>query len=293
MTRRRWSRRTTASARNLFGHVLRGRLMRVVPRENEAINETWIADRDRFSYEGVYSADRLPTPHGARGDGELARDATGRARSTQRRPKACSDARRRQLGVLAQPLEHARGAVPARRAWRAGSGSANIDHRLRQRDFRDQAADPLFPGLGMPHRRGRHADALLVIGANLRREVPILAHRVRKAARSAARRSRSLNPARFDVPVPGEPRTLTAPPARPGRRISPRCWRRAAQAAGQPLPAHLAAAAGGRARRPTRTARSPQALASGERRAVWLGALAARHSALRRPARARRGARRS
>src|SRR5579863_1665700 len=47
---------------NLFGHVLRGRLMRVVPRENEAINEVWIADRDRFSYEGIYSADRLLRP---------------------------------------------------------------------------------------------------------------------------------------------------------------------------------------------------------------------------------------
>src|ERR1700748_2085342 len=47
---------------NLFGHVLRGKLMRVVPRDNEAINETWIADRDRFSYEAVYSADRIQRP---------------------------------------------------------------------------------------------------------------------------------------------------------------------------------------------------------------------------------------
>ena len=47
---------------NLYGHVLRGRLMRVVPRPNDAINETWIADRDRFSYEGIYSADRLEAP---------------------------------------------------------------------------------------------------------------------------------------------------------------------------------------------------------------------------------------
>ena len=52
---------------NLFGHVLRGRLMRVVPRENEAINEVWIADRDRFSYEGVYSQDRLLRPMHRRG----------------------------------------------------------------------------------------------------------------------------------------------------------------------------------------------------------------------------------
>ncbi len=47
---------------NIFGHVLRGRLMRVVPRPNEDINETWIADRDRYSYEGIYSADRLEAP---------------------------------------------------------------------------------------------------------------------------------------------------------------------------------------------------------------------------------------
>src|SRR5258708_12097270 len=47
---------------NLYGHVLRGRLMRVIPRENESINETWIPDRDRFSYEGVYSPDRIRKP---------------------------------------------------------------------------------------------------------------------------------------------------------------------------------------------------------------------------------------
>src|SRR5580700_10068640 len=47
---------------NLFGHVLRGRLMRVVPRENEAINETWIADRDRFGFEGMYSPERITQP---------------------------------------------------------------------------------------------------------------------------------------------------------------------------------------------------------------------------------------
>jgi NADH-quinone oxidoreductase subunit G len=47
---------------NLYAHVLRGKLMRMVPRENEAINETWIADRDRFGFEGMYSADRVSQP---------------------------------------------------------------------------------------------------------------------------------------------------------------------------------------------------------------------------------------
>ena len=55
---------------NLYAHVLRGKLMRMVPRENEAINETWIADRDRFGFEGMYSADRVTEPQ-VRIDGTL------------------------------------------------------------------------------------------------------------------------------------------------------------------------------------------------------------------------------
>jgi NADH-quinone oxidoreductase subunit G len=47
---------------NMYAHVLRGRLLRVVPQANDAINETWLADRDRFSYEAVYAPDRLQTP---------------------------------------------------------------------------------------------------------------------------------------------------------------------------------------------------------------------------------------
>jgi NADH-quinone oxidoreductase subunit G len=54
---------------NLYGHVLRGKLMRVVPRENEGINEVWIADRDRFSYEGIYSQDRVCRHSAARSSG--------------------------------------------------------------------------------------------------------------------------------------------------------------------------------------------------------------------------------
>ena len=62
----------------LYGHVLRGRLMRVVPRPCEEINETWIADRDRFSYEGVYSDDRLLAPQVRAGRWQLARGRMGR-----------------------------------------------------------------------------------------------------------------------------------------------------------------------------------------------------------------------
>ena len=75
-------------------------------------------------------------------------------------------------------------------------GSANIDHRLRQRDIRDQEADPAYPSLGMPIAEVEKLDALLVVGSNLRREVPMLAHRVRKAALRGAKVAFA-NPARF------------------------------------------------------------------------------------------------
>src|SRR5256885_6631946 len=82
-----------------------------------------------------------------------------------------------------------------------GLNTHNVDHRLRQRDFRDQQADPVFPGLGMRIAEVDSLDALLVIGANLRREVPILAHRVRRAALRGAQVA-MLNPARFPYLFP-------------------------------------------------------------------------------------------
>src|SRR6266853_574739 len=179
---------------NLFGHVLRGKLMRVVPRENEAINETWIADRDRFSYEGVYSPDRLATPLLRRGDTWVGTDWESALAQVAQGLRA----RAADLGVLVSSSSTLEELYLAGRIAR-GLKSHNVDHRLRQRDFRDQQADPVFPGLGMRIAEVDSLNALLVIGANLRREVPILAHRVRKAAVRGAQVA-MLNPARIVRP---------------------------------------------------------------------------------------------
>src|SRR5690242_15706527 len=162
---------------NLFGHVLRGRLMRVLPRENESINEIWIADRDRFSYEGIYSADRLHAPLVRRGGEWVESEWEPALTLAAERLKE----RAASLGVLVSPSSTTEELYLAARLAR-GLGSNNIDHRLRQRDFRDQAADAAFPTLGMRIAEVEGLNALLVIGSNLRREAPILAHRVRKAA---------------------------------------------------------------------------------------------------------------
>ncbi|MGH8298993.1 MAG: NADH-quinone oxidoreductase subunit NuoG [Steroidobacteraceae bacterium] len=273
---------------NLFGHVLRGRLMRVVPRENEAINEVWIADRDRFSYEGVYSEDRLERPmirkDGAR-DGQwietdwetaLAKAAEGVSRyanvgadGSQGRGRAAD------LGVLASASATLEELYLAGRLVR-GLGSGNIDTRLRQHDFRDQGADPLYPSLGLRIADIDSLQGLLVIGANLRRETPILAHRVRKAARRGAKVA-LVNPAVFNYYFPVAAYVESAP----ARQVADLAaiLRAAAAAAGAAVPAHLAQVVGG-AKVDEQHRAAAAALASGDtnaKRAVWLGALALRH----------------
>jgi len=255
---------------NLFGHVLRGKLMRVVPRENEAINEIWIADRDRFSYEGVYSADRLRAPLVRRG-GEWSESDWEPALMLA--AEGLKD-RAAHLGVLASPSSTIEELYLAARIAR-GLNSNNIDHRLRQRDFRDQAADPVFPSLGMRISEVDSLDGLLVIGANLRREAPIIAHRVRKAAKRGAKVA-MLNPARFPYlfPLAGY---LSCTPGAMVTELAALLGA-AADAASQAVPEHLATVV--RAATVTDAHRAAvQALLSGPRRAVWLGALAARHPA--------------
>jgi NADH-quinone oxidoreductase subunit G len=167
---------------NLWGHVLRGRLMRVVPRSNEDINETWIADRDRFSYEGVYAADRLRAPM-LRVEGRWQESGWKRAleaAATLLRV-AVKEGGADRVGFLTAPGSTNEEAYLIARVAR-GLGSHSVDSRLRQRDFSDQDHDPVYPGLGIPLREVDTLGSLLLVGCQVRDEAPILAHRVRKAA---------------------------------------------------------------------------------------------------------------
>ncbi|HEY1898470.1 MAG TPA: NADH-quinone oxidoreductase subunit NuoG [Steroidobacteraceae bacterium] len=253
---------------NLFGHVLRGKLMRVVPRDNEAINETWIADRDRFSYEGVYSPDRLGAP--------LIRERGSWTQVSWESALAVAVDGLRQnagsLGSLGSASATTEELYLLNRLTR-GLGSQNIDHRLRMRDFSDQAADALYPNLGMRIADVDHLNGLLIIGANLRREVPVLAHRVRKAALAGAAVT-FLNPATFDYQFHVAAYLQSAPSA----QIADLAAVLAAVAAksGAAVPAHLAPLAGSATVSEAHQAVAG-ALLSGPRRAVWLGALALRH----------------
>jgi len=187
---------------NLNGHVLRGRLMRVVPRANEDINETWIADRDRYSCEGLYSPDRAQKPMVKEGgtwretDWETALEAA--ARGLQ---KVASEHGGPQLGVLVSPGASVEEAYLAARIAR-GLGSDNVDHRLRRVDFRDQSGDPLAPTLGCAIAELDQAATILLIGSDVRRDVPIVAHRIRKAAVRRGARVALVNPQPVEVLFP-------------------------------------------------------------------------------------------
>jgi NADH-quinone oxidoreductase subunit G len=261
---------------NLFGHVLRGRLMRVIPRENEAINEIWIADRDRFSYEGVYSEERLERPmirqsanKGGAADGQWVETDWETALAKAAEGLRGHSAR---LGVLASASGTAEELYLAGRIAR-GLGCSNIDSRLRQHDFRDQGADPLYPSLGLRIADIDSLQGLLLIGCNLRREAPILAHRVRKAARRGAKVA-LLNPAVFNYHFPVAAYVESAPAAQVSDLAA--ILQAAAEAVGGAIPPHLAQAVD-RARVSQLHRDAAAALVSGEKRAVWLGALALRH----------------
>ena len=171
---------------NLFVHTRRGQVMRVVPRENEDINEVWLSDRDRFSYEGLYAEDRVTTPM-VKLDGQWqAVDWETALQAAADGIRAVIDAHgAEQMGVLVSPdatLEE----MLLTQALARGIGINNIDHRLRQVDFTDQDSAPLFPSLGQPLADLEMLDAVLVVGANPRKDQPIIGHRLRKAALAGA-----------------------------------------------------------------------------------------------------------
>jgi len=181
---------------NLYAHVLRGKLRRVVPRDNDAINETWISDRDRFSCHALYTDDRLLLPR-VKKDGQWADASWQEALETAAETLAeAAGADGDSIGVLASPSATLEELYLLNRIARH-LGTGNIDTRLRRRDFRDQAADPAVPTLGCGIADLESRASVVVIGSNLRMEVPIIAHRLRKAALRGASVA-FVNPERYE-----------------------------------------------------------------------------------------------
>src|SRR6476661_7607642 len=172
---------------NLVVQVKNDRVMRVVPLENEPVNECWLSDKDRFSYEGLNSQDRLTRPLLRRG-GELVETdwqtalEYAAAELVRVRDQHGGDA----VGALVSPHSTLEELHLAQKLIR-GLGSDNIDFRLRQSDFSVDAADA--PWLGMAITEFAALDRVLVVGSFLRNDHPLLAHRLRQAAKKGAQLS--------------------------------------------------------------------------------------------------------
>jgi NADH-quinone oxidoreductase subunit G len=256
---------------NLYAHTLRGRIMRVVPRENEAINETWIADRDRFGFEGIYAGERVTQPllrvNGALQEVEWEVALTAAAEGLQKTIAKHGGA---SAGFLSSPAATVEEMYLLARIARS-LGSGNIDHRLRQLDFRAQESEGAYPNLGMPIAEVEKLEGVLIIGANLRHEMPMLAHRIRKAAVKGGAKVGFLNPRVFEYLFPVAAYGL-AERDLVGNLTA--VVHAAAAAAKKPVPAGLKGAT------VTDHHRSvASVLAAGTRRAVLLGNLAQRHPA--------------
>jgi NADH-quinone oxidoreductase subunit G len=176
---------------NIHVHVRNHRVMRVVPKDNEAVNETWLSDRDRFSYQALYSGDRLEKPL-LRKNGELVQAEWQEALLEAASILKNTDKGR--LGALVSPSATLEEMHLARKLL-TGLGSENIDYRLRQGDFR--AAGPAVPWLGQTLSAVESNQAVLLIGSWLRKDQPLLNHRVRKAA-LAGGRIMAINPVDYD-----------------------------------------------------------------------------------------------
>lgn len=168
---------------NIQVQVKGGKVMRVIPHENEAINECWISDRDRFSYEALDSDTRLTRPmikqggewrevewnvaldYVAHGLKNIASESGGDAVAALVSPQATVE----EMYLLKQLM--------------AGLDSQNVDFRLRQSDFSADGKRLGTPWLGMKIAEISELDAALVVGSFLRQEHPLFAQRLRTAAR--------------------------------------------------------------------------------------------------------------
>ncbi len=171
---------------NLAVHVKNNKVLRVLPVENEDINECWLSDKERFSYEGLNSPDRLTRPM-------LKQDGKWQEVEWQAALEYVANALRQigkgagsdQIAALATPHSTLEELYLLQKLMR-GLGSGNVDFRLRQSDFSADGKRAGAPWLGMPVAELNSRDRFLIVGSFLRKDHPLLASRIRQAVKKRA-----------------------------------------------------------------------------------------------------------
>lgn len=195
---------------NLVVQVKNNRVMRVLPFENEAINECWISDKDRFSYEGLNSEARLTKPMLKQGGQWIETDWQTALEYVAKGLKGISaDHGAHALAMLASAHSTAEELFLLKQLAHEMK-TPNIDFRLRQSDF--SAPVQGAPWLGMPIAELSNVNAAFVIGSSLRRDHPLFAARLRHAAKNGAK-LHFLHATGDDALIPSAQRIVAAPSA--------------------------------------------------------------------------------
>jgi len=242
---------------NLSVQTKNNRVFRVLPRDNEEINECWLSDKDRFSYEGLNSPERLQRPM-IKQSGEWREcdwpEALEFAVAGLMRVRDQQGAE--QVGALATPHSTLEELYLLQKLVR-GIGSGNVDHRLLQSDFSADSAMQGAPWLGMKIAELDQLNSVLIVGSTLRADHPLLAHRLRQAVKRGAELN-LINPVDDDLLCRVANKSIVAPDAMVATLDQVRC-----ALAGESVDAIAQAIAA--------------SLNQGERKAVLLGNLAQHH----------------
>jgi NADH-quinone oxidoreductase subunit G len=194
---------------NVHWHVRRNTMMRVVPKENEAINETWLSDRDRFSYLGLKSKSRAAHPM-IKKDGSwqevdweeaLAFTAAGIARVIKQHGAE-------QFAAFASPSSSLEEMYLLQK-WMRELSVHNLDYRVRQTDFRGQEGR-INTSNALAYADLENQESIVLIGCNIHREVPLAGTRVRKAFRQGAK-VYAINPLDYDFHFKTDEKIVVSP----------------------------------------------------------------------------------
>ena len=260
---------------NLTLQVKQNRVMRALPRENEAINECWLSDKDRFSYEALNSEQRLAKPmlkrDGRWQDVEWPVALEFVAAELKRIKSAYGAAA---IGALATPQQTLEELHLLQKLLR-GFGSGNVDFRLRQTDFSADGKRAGVPWLGMSISEFAQLDRVLVIGSALRKDHPLLAHRLRQSTKKQTQLN-LIHAADDELLMRVANKAIVAPALLP--QALAQVVKAAAELKNTALPESVRAAAEG-VTVSDAAKRIAESLLSGERAGVFLGNFAEQHVA--------------
>ncbi len=254
---------------NLIVQTKHDKVMRVLPLENEDINECWLTDKERFSYQGLSSAERLTKPMVKQGgswrevDWSAALDYAAHALRDVAKTHGGAA-----IGGLVSPHATLEEMYLAQKLLR-GLGSENIDFRLRQSDFSADGKRAGTPWLGMKIADIGRLDRVLVVGSFLRKDHPLIAQRLRQSAKQGAEVS-IVHSADDDLLIKLTARAIVAPSQLPAQLAE--IVKAVAELKGAAVDAALAKVGAGD------TAKKVAAsLVSGNKAAILLGNFAQQH----------------